>query len=310
MKNKILIAAALVIAATACTREQLNTAADDPQAMAELTVSLPQVTTRATDEVDDGVNSFQVFAFREDNKLEATSRGSASQTLKLTKGKKKIAVLTNHDRINNVSDWNGLQSLTFDLSKNAPEALLMFGEKTENLSGDKNITVDVTRLPARIELQKVTNALELDSYKNQTMTLKRVFLINVPGERNVAGTLPSWKWYNYGNLVNGDCDTLLLNSTETTLASGANSLDYAFYSYPNPGNEHPLRLVAEIAIGSENWFYPVTILNVEANKRYIVTNLKITRLGVTNPDQSIDFAEGAINIEVVPWVDTEIEEVI
>ena len=311
MKHNFLIAAALVIAATACTKKQLNTEADNPQATAELTVSLPQVITRASDEVDGGVNCFQVFVFREDNKLEASSWGEkTSQTLNLTKGIKKIAVLTNHDRINNVSDWEGLHSLTIDLSKNAPEALLMFGEVTEELSDDKSIVVDVTRLAARIELQTLTNAIALEPYKSQAMTLKRVFLINVAGERNIAGTLSSWKWYNLGDFFTGACDALLLNSTQKTLSAGVNTLDYAFYSYPNPGNEHPLRLVAEIELGSESWYYPVTIMNVEANKRYIVKGLKITRLGVTDPDQDIKFAEGTISIEVKPWTETEIEEVV
>ena len=311
MKHKILIAAALVIAATACTKKQLQPAIGGEEEMAELTVSVPQISTRASGVSDANVKNFQVFVFREDNKLEASSWGEeSSQTLNLTKGIKKIAVLTNHDRINNVSDWNGLHSLTIDLSKNAPEALLMFGEVTEELSVAKSIVVDVTRLAARIELQTLTNAITLEPYKSQAMTLKRVFLINVAGERNIAGTLSSWKWYNLGDFSTGACDALLLNSTQKTLSAGVNTLDYAFYSYPNPGNEHPLRLVAEIQLESESWYYPVTIMNVEANKRYIVKGLKITRLGVKDPDQAIDFANSGVSIEVKPWTETEIEEVV
>ena len=310
MKHKILIAAALVIAATACTKKQLNTEADNPQATAELTVSLPQVITRASGESDANVKNFQVFIFQDD-KLEATSWGpSAPQTLKLTKGVKKVAVLVNHQKINDVSTYDELKARSFDLAANAPNALLMFGEDGLNLSGDISTTIDVSRLTARVELQKITNALELEAYKDSVMTLKRVYLINAVGERTVAGEYENAKWYNLGKFVSGDCNGLLLEEAERQIQSEGSQLNYCFYTYPNSGSSSPVRLVAEIAIGSDIWYYPVTIPDVLANNRYIVSNLKITRIGVDDPDQKIDYAEGGISIEVKSWEDINVGEVI
>lgn len=310
MKHKILIAAALVIAATACTKKQLNTEADNPQATAELTVSLPQVITRASGESDANVKNFQVFIFQDD-KLEATSWGpSAPQTLKLTKGVKKVAVLVNHQKINDVSTYDELKARSFDLAANAPNALLMFGEDTLHLSGNRSDIVDVSRLTARVELQKITNALELEAYKDSVMTLKRVYLINAVGERTVAGEYENAKWYNLGKFVSGDCDGLLLEEEEHQIQSEGSQLNYCFYTYPNSGSSSPVRLVAEIAIGSDIWYYPVTIPTVLANNRYIVSNLKITRIGVDDPDQVIDYAEGGISIEVKSWEDINVGEVI
>ena len=310
MKHKILIAAALVIAATACTKKQLNTEADNPQATAELTVSLPQVITRASGESDANVKNFQVFIFQDD-KLEATSWGpSAPQTLKLTKGVKKVAVLVNHQKINDVSTYDELKAKPFDLAANAPNALLMFGEDTLHLSGNRSDIVDVSRLTARVELQKITNALELEAYKDSVMTLKRVYLINAVGERTVAGEYENAKWYNLGKFVSGDCDGLLLEEAERQIQSEGSQLNYCFYTYPNSGSSSPVRLVAEIAIGSDIWYYPVTIPAVLANNRYIVSNLKITRIGVGDPDQAIDYADGGISIEVKSWEDINVGEVI
>ena len=310
MKHKILIAAALVIAATACTKKQLNTEVDNPQATAELTVSLPQVITRALGESDANVKNFQVFIFQDD-KLEATSWGpSAPQTLKLTKGVKKVVVLVNHQKINDVSTYAELKARPFDLAVNAPDALLMFGEDGLNLSGDISTTIDVSRLTARVELQKITNALELEAYKGLEMTLKRVYLINAVGERTVAGEYENAKWYNLGKFVSGDCDGLLLEEEEHQIQSEGSNLDYSFYTYPNSDSSSPVRLVAEIAIGSDIWYYPVTIPTVLANTRYIVSNLKITRIGVDDPDQAIDFANSGVSIEVKPWTKNEIEEVV
>ena len=310
MKHKILIAAALVIAATACTKKQLNTEVDNPQATAELTVSLPQVITRALGESDANVKNFQVFIFQDD-KLEATSWGpSAPQTLKLTKGVKKVVVLVNHQKINDVSTYAELKARPFDLAVNAPDALLMFGEDGLNLSGDISTTIDVSRLTARVELQKITNALELEAYKGLEMTLKRVYLINAVGERTVAGEYENAKWYNLGKFVSGDCDGLLLEEEEHQIQSEGSNLDYSFYTYPNSDSSSPVRLVAEIAIGSDIWYYPVTIPTVLANNRYIVSNLKITRIGVDDPDQAIDFANSGVSIEVKPWTKNEIEEVV
>ena len=310
MKHKILIAAALVIAATACTKKQLNTEADNPQATAELTVSLPQVITRASGESDANVKNFQVFIFQDD-KLEATSWGpSAPQTLKLTKGVKKVAVLVNHQKINDVSTYAELKARSFDLAANAPNALLMFGEDTLHLSGKRSDIVDVSRLTARVELQKITNALELEAYKGLEMTLKRVYLINAVGERTVAGEYENAKWYNLGKFVSGDCNGLLLKEKECQIQSEGSNLDYSFYTYPNSDSSSPVRLVAEIAIGSDIWYYPVTIPDVLANNRYIVSNLKITRIGVDDPDQKIDYAEGGISIEVKSWEDINVGEVI
>ena len=310
MKHKILIAAALVIAATACTKKQLNTEADNPQATAELTVSLPQVITRASGESDANVKNFQVFIFQDD-KLEATAEGTtAPQTLKLTKGVKKVAVLANHQKINDVSTYAELKARPFDLAANAPDALLMFGEDGLNLSGDISTTIDVSRLTARVELQKITNALELEAYKDSVMTLKRVYLINAVGERTVAGEYENAKWYNLGKFVSGDCDGLLLEEEEHQIQSEGSELNYCFYTYPNSGSSSPVRLVAEIAIGSDIWYYPVTIPDVLANNRYIVSNLKITRIGVDDPDQVIDYANSGVSIEVKPWVDNNVGEVI
>ena len=310
MKHNFLIAAALVIAATACTKKQLNTEADNPQATAELTVSLPQVITRASGESDANVKNFQVFIFQYD-KLEATSWGpSAPQTLKLTKGVKKVAVLVNHQKINDVSTYDELKARSFDLAANAPNALLMFGEDTLHLSGNRSDTVDVSRLTARVELQKITNALELEAYKGLKMTLKRVYLINAVGERTVAGEYENAKWYNLGKFVSGDCNGLLLEEAERQIQSEGSVLNYCFYTYPNSGSSSPVRLVAEIAIGSDIWYYPVTIPDVLANTRYIVSNLKITRIGVDDPDQVIDYANSGVSIEVKPWEDINVGEVI
>ena len=306
MKHNFLIAAALVIAATACTKKQLNTEADNPQATAELTVSLPQVITRASGETDANVKNFQVFIFQDD-KLEATSWGpSAPQTLKLTK----VAVLVNHQKINDVSTYDELKARSFDLAANAPNALLMFGEDTLHLSGNRSDIVDVSRLTARVELQKITNALELEAYKDSVMTLKRVYLINAVGERTVAGEYENAKWYNLGKFVSGECNGLLLEEAERQIQSEGSELNYCFYTYPNSGSSSPVRLVAEIAIGSDIWYYPVTIPTVLANNRYIVSNLKITRIGVDDPDQAIDYADGGISIEVKSWEDINVGEVI
>ena len=310
MKHNFLIAAALVIAATACTKKQLNTEADNPQATAELTVSLPQVITRASGESDANVKNFQVFIFQDD-KLEATSWGpSAPQTLKLTKGVKKVTVLVNHQKINDVSTYDELKARSFDLAANAPNALLMFGEDTLHLSGNRSDIVDVSRLTARVELQKITNALELEAYKDSVMTLKRVYLINAVGERTVAGEYENAKWYNLGKFVSGDCNGLLLEEAERQIQSEGSVLNYCFYTYPNSGSSSPVRLVAEIAIGSDIWYYPVTIPDVLANTRYIVSNLKITRIGVDDPDQVIDYANSGVSIEVKPWTKNEIGEVV
>ena len=310
MKHNFLIAAALVIAATACTKKQLNTEADNPQATAELTVSLPQVITRASGESDANVKNFQVFIFQDD-KLEATSWGpSAPQTLQLTKGVKKVAVLVNHQQINDVSTYAEMKARSFGLAANAPDALLMFGEDTLHLSGKRSDIVDVSRLTARVELQKIPNALELEAYKGLEMTLKRVYLINAVGERTVAGEYENAKWYNLGKFVSGDCNGLLLEEKECQIQSEGSNLDYSFYTYPNSDSSSPVRLVAEIAIGSDIWYYPVTIPDVLANNRYIVSNLKITRIGVDDPDQKIDYAEGGISIEVKSWEDINVGEVI
>ena len=310
MKHKILIAAALVIAATACTKKQLQPAIGGEEEMAELTVSVPQISTRASGVSDANVKNFQVFIFQDD-KLEATAEGTtAPQTLKLTKGVKKVAVLANHQKINDVSTYAELKARSFDLAANAPDALLMFGEDGLNLSGDISTTIDVSRLTARVELQKITNALELEAYKGLEMTLKRVYLINAVGERTVAGEYENAKWYNLGKFVSGDCNGLLLEEAERQIQSEGSELNYCFYTYPNSDSSSPVRLVAEIAIGSDIWYYPVTIPTVLANTRYIVSNLKITRIGVDDPDQAIDFANSGVSIEVKPWVDNNVGEVI
>lgn len=312
-----LLAAALTVGACAQKVETAPVVSEGE--LVDLEVCVPRIATKATGGDDARVGSYQVFVFRQNGTLEAGSYGQeSSNVLKVSQGEKTVAVLTNCAKITDNLDLNGLRNKVVKLEDNTLSAVQMFGTESVTVNADASVTVEVTRLVAKIEISGIRNSITLDQYSNQPVVLKSIFLENVVGSRTLAGADANMVWYNQLGNKNQVPALLCDTFTGVEIAKGASlDVDRHFYCYPNSAEEsnsatwspRPTRLVVQVEIAGSDWYYPITIANVTANRHYTISGLNITRIGAENPDEVISSHNLTFNITVKDWEDEDMSEI-
>ncbi|MCQ2143058.1 MAG: hypothetical protein MJY56_03210 [Bacteroidales bacterium] len=316
-KKVFLLAAISAISALACNREAVPSSHVEEGIPVELTVSVPSpALTKATSVGDEtAVGRLQVFVFREsDGALEATASASASSlTMSTTTGSKKVAALVNAPAVS-VTTLTELEAKVSDLADNGSGALVMYGMETKQVTTDASVNITVTRLVAKIRIQKITNAIAQTEYASETMSIDGIFVLNAAGNAlYTRGSYAPTKWYNFKEMK-GECSGLLSDTlTGKTLAKDASlSETYTYYCYANPTTNDSsedndaarfTRLVVKATIAGKTAYYPMSIQNIEANHVYTVTELKITRLGSDDPDSPITTGEATFTVTVASWED-------
>lgn len=316
-KINLFLAAALTVGACTPKSETIPVVSEDAQLSLE--VSVPSVRTKATGGDDSSVNCFQVFVYRTDGTLEVSAYGTENeQTVKVSQGAKTIAVLANHEKISSNLSFSALKALTLDLGENGASSVLMYGTEDVLVNQDTSVEVEISRLVARIEVDKVTNGIEMDQYKGLPLTVKSIFLTNVVGTRTVEGAASTPVWLNRMSNQN-DLPALLCDKPEASIAAGSSySAEHHFYCFPNSAAEadgatwspRPTRLVVELQLGDEQWFYPVSIPSVMANKCYVISDMTVTRIGTKNPDEVLEFNSLTFTIKVKDWESTSSDVII
>lgn len=281
--------------------------------MVHLTVALDSPVTRFTGSTEGKTfRSIQTYVFDEDDVLEAYSyvEGDKPGVISCTKGSKTVAVLVNAAAHSDVSDLASLRLLSSDLFENEPDACVMEGTATADVTGDVTVPVEVTRQVAKISLESVKVDFALDHYKDETLAVKAIYMVNVAGNRfYLADTAPT-VWYNRMKAENTSSGLIYDTCTENLKDGESLSSAHYFYVCPNPHTEdvesetwsvRPTRLVVEAQIGTDTYYYPVTIPGVVSNTEYAV-NLTISRPGSSSPDVPVDKYSLSVDITVKDWV--------
>ena len=313
--------AAVFIAAVcsvSCSKEQI--AADVPLTVAEegkeveINVSVPVAKTKyITSEGEDNVNSLQVFVFRQDGMLDswAMTEDAASLTIKCTAGLKRVVAVVNAPQITGITDKEMLDESVSRLDENMKGHFVMYGSKVETVVGATDIEVEVKRLAARISIHKITNALALEQYREKEFKLVSVFLANVAADVRYDGQGAPALWYNQ-RTYHAEMDYLVIDPNINTVIEYGTSYEqpHYLYCYPNPTETDSIetewcprytRLVVETEIAGQTYYYPVSFQNIEANHRYHIRDLKITRLGSESPDEPVQVGTVTVTIEVKGW---------
>lgn len=317
MKKKLYLFAALAaLSLLACSRLETPSKAKPEGELVELTVSVPgaSLTKASSDAGEAAVGKLQVFVFRSDGALEATSSANASSvTMSTTTGSKTVAALVNAPSVS-VTTLSGLEAEVSDLSDNGLGAFVMYGSEEKEITGDASVNVTVTRLVAKIQIQKITNAITQSEYASKTMTIDEIFVLNAAGDAlyTRASYVPT-KWYNFKDPeTSGACDALLRETlTGKTLANSASLTEnHTFYCYANPTatdttedntSARFTRLVVKASVDGKTSYYPMSIADIEANHKYIITELTITRLGSDDPDTPITTEDATFTVTVADW---------
>jgi hypothetical protein len=345
MRKTISILAMAAAVLCSCDKNADCVPCEDQQETGTLAVSLlfdegaqtKAVTSFTTSQTyEKQVNKVQIFVFDESGKINIYKDAGTTQSnisISTTTGKKTIWAVVNGPDLSEVASLAELEDTAIDLAANSTTAatgFVMAGSTSCTVSASAaTANISVSRLVARVALQKVTNQLP-DGYG--ALTIDNVVLTNVAGNQNIAGDATPTTWYNKmgrkdgatesSQIIDGDtnkasCEALTFKSVKQEVAHGSNlniSTPYLFYSFPNsntagstgwvnPFTARASRLVVTATIDGVKYYYPVTLSKkLERNKAYTV-EITITGLGSTDPDKPIEKGGLTAAITVLDWVD-------
>ncbi|MBO8483252.1 MAG: FimB/Mfa2 family fimbrial subunit [Bacteroidetes bacterium] len=325
MKTKFIFAAiAMILAASGCSKENVSVDTIE-ETRFPLEISVPGPAVKAQSVADEAkVNSLQIYVFRSSGVLEAYGKSLSNKVVtQCTSGTKTIVALANAPDINNALTKAALDARISNLKDNAPGAFVMYGSASKDVSAASGtVSIPVTRMVARVSIQKITNKLELPQYNGTSIQIKRIYLVNAAGDMKYGDTrygadasqgnaYTPTVWYNAGKCdKDGDLPSLL-NSKDLTAAVASSSAPYSvahyFYCYPNPatagkaGSARCTRLVVEASINGKLCYYPISISDIKNNHTYNISELVITRIGSENPDTPVSYSQATFTVTVNSW---------
>ena len=344
MKKRIFMIAAACAALAACSKEPVGSAivpqeegsivftvaGEDPAA----TKAVSAYTTSQTYESQ--VNKVQLFVFGSDGAINFYQNlgTSTSGSISTTAGTKTVWAVVNGPDLSTIGTLSALQATAVDLSANSTTAstgFVMAGSASVTVTsgGTANCAITVSRLVSRVALSSIVNKLP-QSYG--AITVDRVFLSNVVGNQNLAGSAAASTWYNKngradestrntahiidGSTYKASCEALTYKGVGQSVANGAShipSTPYLFYSFPNSSTTAPTGFQSTFAaqrtvltvvatVSGKKYYYPVVLDNatLERNKTYTV-GLTITGLGAEDPNKPVEKGTISASITVSGW---------
>ena len=243
----------------------------------------------------------------------------------------KVYALTNSasesSQWDSVSSEDELLACVSDLKDNTVRCMAAIGSK-DNLkfSKDTTVTIPVKRFGAQVLLKNVTTAFASTVYASKSFVLTDIFLTNVQPtcsySQVAANNSVEENWYNKMKLegkVSGALDSLIAERNLNLDIKGGMTAMHHFYCYPNTtvlaDDTHDTdefcarrtRLVLATKLGDQVTYYPITLPKsengtLESNKRYIISDVKITGPGVDDPEDPIN-ERGTItyNVTIQDW---------
>ena len=314
--KKILII--LALAAVSCSRATVVEPALT-ESGSEVTVRVCGALTRATgvsEEDETAVNSLQVFVFNSDGAIDAAGKGyEGSLSINVSAGKgKRLWAVANAPDFTEVATEDELRSCITLLTDNAEGNLVMAGDTVTDILGDTEVTVELSRLVAKLSVESVTRLFTAPGLAARPLVIKRMYLINVPAGLRLDGSGDVTQWLNRGSFVSSGADDLLIDSgLNINLSNGeTHSTRHSFYCYPNPctsdsagGSWSPrkTRLVLEAELGGSLRYYSLTFPEIRRNCTYTVENLTLCGKGGTTPDTPYGTESLSASLTVRSWAD-------
>ncbi len=328
-KFAFLAAVAATLCIVACNKNmdaQINEVPDPELQLerCELTVNVrsgdlvqtKSTTITAANEIQ--VNNLQVFVFRGDAlDAYASVNDDDELTVSCTAGERQVYALVNCPNLSAVSTKTALLATSSLLSGNSGTSFQMIGHQDEvDLPEDSPVTIDVHRLAARVVIKKISRAFTVAALAAKTFTIDQIFLINVAGDINIGETATPSVWLNK-RAYNSEQAAFTYDAPAASLANNASySTVHNFYAYPNPSSDSETetwsarhtRLVVKATLGTDVYYYPITLPVLESNKSYEIEELILTRPGSDNPDKPVSFQDCTFQINVVGWTTVDVTD--
>ena len=278
----------------------------------ELTVGIATGMTKSTtitadDEVK--VNNLQVFVFRGDA-LDAygVADNASTVTVSCTKGNREVYAVVNAPDLKDIATKTDLLAAKSALSDNDESNFIMIGKTNADLPSELPVNVEVDRIVSKVVLKTVNRAFTSAALAALNFSIDEIFITNVAGDVNYGLTDNPLEWYNKMD-YNSEMAMFTHDAPAASVVNEeAYSTQHTFYCYPNKAADSDAtswsprrtRLVLKTTLGTDTYYYPVTLPELENNKSYEL-ELTITRPGSDNADMPVSFEDCAFSISVKPW---------
>ena len=278
----------------------------------ELTVGIATGMTKSTtitaeDEVK--VNNLQVFVFRGDA-LDAygVADNASTVTVSCTKGNREVFAVVNAPDLKDIATKTDLLAAKSALSDNDESNFVMIGKTNADLPSELPVNVEVDRIVSKVVLKTVNRAFTSAALAALNFSIDEIFITNVAGDVNYGLTDNPLEWYNKMD-YNLEMAMFTHDAPAASVVNEeAYSTQHTFYCYPNKAADSDAtswsprrtRLVLKTTLGTDTYYYPVTLPELENNKSYEL-ELTITRPGSDNADMPVSFEDCAFEITVKPW---------
>ena len=278
----------------------------------ELTVGIATGMTKSTtitaeDEVK--VNNLQVFVFRGDA-LDAygVADNASTVTVSCTKGNREVYAVVNAPDLKDIATKTDLLAAKSALSDNDESNFVMIGKTNADLPSELPVNVEVDRIVSKVVLKTVNRAFTSAALAALNFSIDEIFITNVAGDINYGLTDNPLEWYNKMD-YNSEMAMFTHDAPAASVVNEeAYSTQHTFYCYPNKAADSDAtswsprrtRLVLKTTLGTDTYYYPVTLPELENNKSYEL-ELTITRPGSDNADMPVSFEDCAFEITVKPW---------
>lgn len=289
---------------------------------------------------DADIHDIQLFLFSADGSLYRRETLSGTETTKtldrVRTGSYDIVAVANAPELSGINSKTALEqeTITLDLNKK-DQGFLMVGQTASSVTVTSGATtparaeITVRRFVGRVRLTTVKNGIP-SAYGD--LNVEYAFLENGLGNWTYGGAADPTAYFNYAGRRKGrntsadaadfvtsasvaDFAGLTFQALTRPVAQGAEeAFNVPFYSFPNKQTatgDHfdgatsaavcaRLVLKASYGAGSQSWYYPVTIENLERNKTYDVSFI-ICGPGTTDPNKKVESGNLEVVINVDPW---------
>lgn len=325
MKNtRIAIVLGLCALAASCDKaepsQSFESFNDNAQAVLALTVTDSHYTKASgvNPLEEKRINDVQVFIFTSDGTLDAyeSAQGTTLQ-VRCTSGPKRMYVFANAPSLATYSAESALKSAVTRLSDNYAGAFVMVsGLKEVNVSaGNNSMPVVVSRVAARVEVAKITNAMSSAQHQGKTFKVLAAYLTNVAANTSYDLSALPTDYYNKMGYHSSEVDALVYDNYSGGIQlSWKQSISdpHYLYAYPNPASDdstnggswspRSTKLVIKASLDGVVYYYPIVIATpLESNKSYKIEEMKITRPGSLSEDVPVSIADCSFTLTVSDW---------
>ena len=307
--------------------ENINPATESVELEISVSKSTESVTRSVTNDwKDTEINDLSVYVFNDDGSLDVAEKVLKQNSIKLSclSGKgKSIYALVNFTPMGNISTKAQMDQVTTALTDNGKTSFVMSGcLNNQTITNSGSISIPVSRSAAKVSIDMISNKITDLNLKDKEFKVKNIYLINVP-----CGNYPLFsKAYKPSNW----CNKMIYETDPRTdlftydavnsqiINNGSYTKTHTFFSYPNPttqdANEgvwsaRKTRLVVETQIGTDTYYYPITLDALKANTHYHFKSLTITRKGSLTPDTPVSSDQATFNVVIEDWTKSEMGDV-